>query len=148
VEDLQKDFVPYNFALRMKALGFDEPCFGFHSPIHDLMICNTKSVNKVAGECLAPTFSQAFRWFREKYDLNPLVAFDKYICEIDDEELENPYFTYYYSINELWAEGKDYDKFTRGFINVASNRDMLSHEEAELACLEKLIEIVEQKEKI
>jgi len=145
---MEKEFIPYTEALSLKELGFDEPCFGFHSKIHGLMMVKTSgssSLYKDAGECLAPTFSQAFRWFRDKYDLNPLVAFDKYICEIDDEELENPYFTYYYSINELWAEGKDYDKFTRGFINVASNRDMLSHEEAELECLKKLIEIVESK---
>jgi hypothetical protein len=121
VEDLQKDFVPYNFALRMKALGFDEPCFGFHSPIHDLMICNTKSVNKVAGECLAPTFSQAFRFFREKY---------KYSSYIKEATKDN--YRFYI------------EKFDEKFYN----SEILSYEEAELACLEKLIEIVEQKEKI
>jgi hypothetical protein len=132
---MEKEFIPYTEALALKELGFDEPCMA------------SKDMNNDEGLIQLPLYQQAFRWFRDKYDLNPLVAFDKYICEIDDEELENPYFTYYYSINELWAEGKDYDKFTRGFINVASNRNMLSHEEAELACLGKLIEIVEQKEK-
>jgi hypothetical protein len=144
MEDLQKEFVPYEVALRMKALGFDEPCFGFHSPIHDLMICNTKSVNKVAGECLAPTFSQAFRWFREKYGLHSIAGFDKFIDEENDIELDNPYFTYYYSVNELWDNTKDYKKFLRGFRNLGSQRDLMSLEEAEQACLEKLIEIVEQ----
>lgn len=145
---MEKEFVPYAQALELKELGFDEPCFGFYSKIYGLMMVKTSgssSLYKDAGECLSPTYLAAFRWFREKYDLNSLVVFDKYICEIDDEELENPYFTYYYSINELWSEGKDYGKFTRGFINVASNRDMLSYEEAELECLKKLIEIVKNK---
>jgi hypothetical protein len=142
---MEKEFVPYNLALRMKQLGFDEPCFGFHSPIHDLMICNTKSVNKVAGECLAPTYSAAFRWFREKYGLHSIAGFDKFIDEENDIELDNPYFTYYYSVNELWDNTKDYKKFLRGFRNLGSQRDLMSLEEAELACLEKLLEIVEKK---
>jgi hypothetical protein len=140
INSMENEFIPYELALRMKALGFDEPCFGYF--LSDRMFIDAKITRQTGDAISSPTWQSAFRWFREKYNLNFLVAFDKYICEIDDEELENPYFTYYYSINELWAEGKDYDKFTRGFINVASNRDMLSHEEAELACLEKLIEIV------
>jgi hypothetical protein len=132
---MEKEFVPYDLALRMKQLGFDESCMA------------SRDMSNTEGLIQVPTYSQAFRWFREKYDLHSLVCFDKQIDEIDDEELENPYFTYYYSINELWTKGKDYNKFTRGFVNIASNRDILSHEEAELDCLEKLIEIVEQKEK-
>jgi hypothetical protein len=157
---MEKEFIPYEQALALKELGFDEPCFGtylssFQSDwkVYELILEmgiteefeDNRNVYLLEEACSAPTFSQAFRWFREKYDLNSLVVFDKYICEIDDEELENPYFTYYYSINELWSEGKDYGKFTRGFINVASNRDMLSYEESELACLIKLIEIVKNK---
>ena len=154
---MEKEFVPYEIALRMKALGFNEPCLAWFSD-RNIRVVGTNGCTvshlpfnssfKDDDEFVsAPTFSQAFRWFREKYDLHSLVCFDKQIDEIDDEELENPYFTYYYSINELWTKGKDYNKFTRGFVNIASNRDILSHEEAELDCLEKLIEIVEQKEK-
>ncbi len=117
---MKKEFVPYELALRMKQLGFDEPCFGFHSPIHDLMICNTKSVNKVAGECLAPTYSAAFRWFREKYDLHHVIH----------------HFTHKKGTDEAYlAEvGKADDTFS----------SCKTYEEAELACLDKLIEIVEQ----
>jgi len=113
---MKKEFVPYDIALRMKQLGFDEPCFGFHSPIHDLMICNTKSVNNIAGECLAPTYSQAFRWFREKYNIH--IRIEKY-----DE-------------TKWWA---NWGSWTSEVYD--------SYEEAERACLEKLIEIVEQKQK-
>jgi hypothetical protein len=146
---MEKEFLDYPEALELKELGFNEPCwcyfmgdvFNSSMFLKDYEYLDTMP-QKYTTYTLAPLYQQAFRWFRDKYDLNSLVVFDKYICEIDDKELENPYFTYYYSINELWSEGKDYSKFTRGFINVASNRDMLSYEEAELACLEKLIEIV------
>ena len=155
---MEKEFLQYTESLALRELGFDEECLGvwickikeLHIGLDSLPYNNKNSKLKKVFEgdsnfISAPTYSQAFRWFRDKYDLNSLVVFDKYICEIDDKELENPYFTYYYSINELWSEGKDYGKFTRGFINVASNRDMLSYEEAELDCLKKLIEIVKEK---
>jgi hypothetical protein len=121
MESLEKEFVPYELALKMKQLGFDEPCFGFHSAIHDLMICNTKSVNEIVGECLAPTFSQAFRFFRDKYNLKGHVEPVEYLDGTPD--------TYHWSI----------------FDNYNSGNDQITHEEAELACLEKLIEILENK---
>ena len=69
---MTKEFIPYEQALELKELGYDEPCFAW--------FCNnelTTSFNdlypKERGERFeimkAPTFSQAFRWFREKYDL-------------------------------------------------------------------------------
>ena len=136
---MEKEFAPYKQALDLVLLGYTEYSELYKDDKEELFDMRTPN----DAPCIL--WQQAFRWFREKYDLNSLVVFDKYICEIDDKELENPYFTYYYSINELWSEGKDYGKFTRGFINVANNRDMLSYEEAELSCLKKLIEIVKQK---
>ncbi len=119
---MEKEFVPYNFALRMKQLGFDEPCFGFHSPIHDLMICNTKSVNEVAGECLAPTFAQAFRWFDYK------TSYSGFIVPSSNEGLF------------IWWI-KDYEEPE---LDIESEENYSTREEAELACLEKLLEIVEE----
>jgi hypothetical protein len=62
----------------------------------------------------APTFSQVFRWFREKYNIH--IRIEKY-----DE-------------TKWWA---NWGSWTSEVYD--------SYEEAELACLEKLIEIVEQK---
>ena len=71
---MEKEFVPYELALRMKQLGFDEPCFGYYNSNGEFktkqdeyelyLICNSKWISP---SCSAPTFSQAFRWFREKY---------------------------------------------------------------------------------
>ena len=58
---MDKEFCTYSQALRLKALGLDKHCFGFWSKIHGLFITNAQGkLNKNAGECLAPTFSQAF----------------------------------------------------------------------------------------
>ena len=64
---MEKEFVPYELALRLKALGFDEPCIGYYnsnkkwSTKHDeyevYFIENSKWIDPA---CSAPTFSQAF----------------------------------------------------------------------------------------
>jgi hypothetical protein len=121
---MNREFTPYDRALKLKELGFDESCFGFYSKIYGLVIGRTTgngALYENAGECLAPTFSQAFRWFREKYDLhgsvrkrnkNGVIYFEQIF---DEDVLQNGPFSIY--------------------------------EEAELACLDKLIEIVESKNK-
>ena len=61
---MEKDFIPYDRALRMKALGFDEPCFGYY-------VLETNGDYKLYDKCevktyftyiLAPTFSQAINF--------------------------------------------------------------------------------------
>jgi hypothetical protein len=76
---MEKEFVPYELALRMKALGFDEPCFGFYyrKEIDLFESCkiqertNSSYVKEFMDkeDCVAPLFQQAFRWFREKYNI-------------------------------------------------------------------------------
>jgi hypothetical protein len=109
---MEKEFVPYELALRMKQLGFDEPCFGYRDSVGYLMIQKTP-------HCVisAPTFSQAFRWFREKYEL--------------------------YSFVFKFDEGFGYETYKEGVTQ--TNESFDTYEEAELACLKKLIEIVKQK---
>jgi hypothetical protein len=122
---MEKEFIPYMEALALKELGFDEPCFGFHSKIHGLMMVKTSgssSLYKDAGECLAPTYSQAFRWFREKYNLISSVDTIIYGCPLDGQE-------FHYKIITNTGAGS-YGQYK-------------SYEEAELACLKKLLEIVE-----
>jgi hypothetical protein len=115
---MEKEFVPYELAVKLKELGFDEPCFGYRDGGGNIMI--KKTPHSVIS---APTFSQAFRWFREKHPYRfyilPCSQHKKYLFEIT---LPSSIF---YSTSE----------------NEAYN----TYEEAELACLKKLIEIVELK---
>ena len=123
MEDFKKDFVPYDMALKMKELGFDEPCFGFYDNGY-LNIVNVRNGNmfKTNNGCLAPTFSQAFRWFREKYGMYSHIKTSGKISVLE--------FT--------WVSNGKYGFFSKdGF---------KTYEETELDCLDKLIEIVEQKQ--
>jgi hypothetical protein len=126
-----KDFVPHEPSLALKELGFDEPCFGYYKPNGELdyienhilkdfpyLAKNSEWQDLVA----APTFSQAFRWFREKYDLKSFIQPLK-----NDDDID--IYVFAYGIEEIEHNDLDY----------------LIHEEAELACLIKLIEIVKNK---
>jgi len=117
-----KDFVEYQEALELKQLGFNEPCLAFYnskflnSTQYDFDNCSMKDI----GQCLlAPTYSQAFRWFREKYGIGSWIHhyFD----------MDKGTFIYSYVLT-LPHRGEEYVYDT--------------HEEGELACLKKLIEIV------
>ena len=124
---MEKEFVLYEQAQDLKELGFDEPCFGFFNIkgkfIKDFGITKDimdslglEHLELVDNICLAPTFSQAFRWFREKYKI-------------------------YHSIDGL--EGSLYYN-VRAFHNEFSKL-YLTYEEAEIECLKKLIELIKEK---
>ena len=123
---MEREFVNYNQALKLKELGFDEPCFGWYenNELVTLLECiypedrlEFIKVGEISKRISAPTFSQCFRLFREKHsDLDFGVA-----------KIHNGTTNYHYHINLQW-------EFFEG-----------TYEEAELACLDKLIEIVELK---
>ena len=147
---MEKEFVPYELALKLKALGFDEPCFGYYDT-DGLQVSthywypenkNTsfpESQTTNNPKISAPTFSQAFRQFREKYQIFPEVLTD---CTTE------PKFVYTY--NTFYGNPKDLTEQEWGWKNnIGQYSDIYrTYEEAELACLDKLIEIVEQTERI
>lgn len=63
---MKKEFIPYEQALELKELGFDEPCLGNYADDdnHTLFTNGNKP-----GKTNAPLYQQAFRWFREKYGI-------------------------------------------------------------------------------
>ena len=118
---VDKEFVPYEEALALKELGFDEPCFAVYFNTTQQLYFD-KYINEFTKDVrtLAPTFSQAFRWFREKYDIQ-------------------------YWLNDGGCLGKAFIKIT-GFKHdkfYFSSSEPMEYEEAELACLIKLIEILQ-----
>jgi hypothetical protein len=124
---MQKEFIPYEQALNLKELGFDEPCFGYYnttwSKQNELLFPQyageLENWNEMTHLCSAPLYQQAFRWFREKYNLFGEVNI-------------RTYFIYDIS-NDEFKMIKQYDKLTN------------TYEEAELACLIRLVEIVKKK---
>ena len=121
MEGLNREFVIYQLSSRMKALGFDEPCLAwFVSEEHGLEIGEVVKSDLIKEGILAPTWQQAFRWFREK---GYLISFSSHDDSIHDFYIK-------------WQPSKSI---------LSDTYD--TYEEAELACLEKLIEIVESKTK-
>ena len=133
---MDKEFVPPTESLELKELGFDEPCFGYYvdgelrgvnlgheglggiKPYYKRFgfhtLCNSDINNMEKSVVTAPTFSQAFRWFRENHNLH----------------------------HEIEYNGYEY----LGYVSGMTANIFKTYEEAELACLKQLIEIVKEKQ--
>jgi hypothetical protein len=125
---MEKEFVTYETALVLKELGFDEMCFAFYrSPIIELMRCRNSEPWMGNATVAAPLKQQVFRWFRDKYFLD---------CEIYVQE-ERGHKFYHYLVLQL----------VRGNIEWKSKNTtrFKIYEEAESACIYKLIELTKTK---
>ena len=157
---MQNEFVKYEQALALKELSFNEPClasydyagefknpFDYNSEEQDGYVTNESltnpdNFNASSNPLLlkmyvgnpfvaAPLYQQAFRWFREKHNLQHHIWSGKLnhvfygydILNIQEQE---------YVINNSELGGGDCDYNT--------------YEEAQDACLKNLIEIVKQKQ--
>lgn len=70
-------FVPYKESLELKKLGFDEPCFGkfYYNQLEIGSVWTNNDFKEDPDIFIsAPLYQQAFRWFREKYDLYHFVT--------------------------------------------------------------------------
>lgn len=125
---MNKEFIPYEQALKLKALGFDEPCLAFYDGKGDSKIYYNSLRNGsgdyepfTSTERLtwvgAPLYQQVFRWFREKYNI------------------VNPQKLIFQTIGGSYGlESIDEHDQVDGYFD--------AYEEAELACLKKFIENV------
>ena len=126
--NLQDIFVPYDESLELKNLGFDEPCFGFYYTLNgrDWKFVEKTEYHRLDDEMniggkftiSAPLYQQAFRWFRKRYKASPII-------------------TCYSELGNAWKYHIPNEGGEQGFY---------TYEEAELACLRKLIEIVKSKQ--
>ena len=135
---MTKEFIPYEQALALKELGFDEPClaswtyktkeriptlYGCGALLFDTDGLITNQTEDII--CSAPTFHQAFRWFREKHNLIISIERNRKYKNIKRYEV-------------LIDESTD-DKF--GIVLFRTDY-YDTYEEAELECLNTLIKIV------
>jgi hypothetical protein len=123
---MNKDFISFEQALELKELGFDDDCLGYYNidpnAAHMPFLCIYKPYKNEF--CLhAPIYQQAFRWFREKHGI-------MYTVHNNIENWKNTFHGAYSKINSNYES--DYTD------------DYATYEEAELACLKKLIEIVKK----
>jgi hypothetical protein len=152
---MEKEFIPYEQALALKELGFDEPCLlriqyssgtdvftgrkfknsiwlgnGYEADIDDKKIKYEfpKHTEQGYGHLKIPLYQQAFRWFRDKYNLEGIT-----FKNIKGNTFWKDNFkTAFYSIR---------GKYNDVVYNTISE-EIKTYEEAELECLKKLIEIV------
>jgi hypothetical protein len=79
---MEKEFVPYYIALSMNKLGFDEVCLAlYNGEVLTLNSYHTNSDFKTHNrfhelKITAPTYQQAFRWFRKKLKDSALEPYD------------------------------------------------------------------------
>lgn len=128
---MEKQFVPFEIAIELKELGFEQPCFSIYKTTGELIFTEFFKYNKLEKfneksyfgsdynslKCYAPLYRQAFEFFREKYDLVHSIT--------PEGSIENR--CYLYTI-------KDYKAFVGTYGQ--------TYNQAEINCLEKLIEIV------
>jgi hypothetical protein len=123
---MNKEFVPYEQAVALKELGFNEPCIAIYSNantktgLYTLKKYRLKLIKQASQKnkgVKAPLYQQAFRWFRDEHGMSGSIQIE--------------HDAYQWSIFE---EGE-----TSGL--ASDNWDGTDYEEAELACLEKLIEM-------
>lgn len=127
---MNNEFVSYEIALALKELGFDEPCFTYYYNVTGKLRTNISididdiwvsgSIKKL-GITLAPTFSQAFKFFRDKYKMA--------------------------IINPDWNNKYKYIIFNLHLLNqgvLFTKSGFKTYEKAELACLQKMIEILKK----
>ena len=120
---MENEFVSYTQALALKELGFDEESFGHYRTFGKNLFYATPIARNLPARYRvinAPLYQQAFRFFREKHNLQAEMVFS-----------EKPDRFYYYIGNMVTGD------MDRG-IN-------MSYEEAESSCLYKLIEITKNK---
>lgn len=145
---MKNEFIPYEQAVALKQLGFDKSCFAIYEDKKWQLV---EVKNSMSYElCLktdtfpAPTFSQCFRFFREKHNLVHEISWSKskggVSFDYDIFSLVLP------TDDELGDEDDVYiDRPMETYNSLAEKtfRDMEfnSYEEAELACINKLIKI-------
>ena len=136
MNSMESNFVPYQIALDMKSIGFDEPCFGYYYTLNgkDWEFGENESYNLLDEfynigpkfTLIAPLYQQAFRWFREKYNLLGYVS----------QATISKGKVFMFSCNE----GND-------TLVEDIDSDFKTYEEAEFVCLKNLIEIVKKNNK-
>jgi hypothetical protein len=160
---MEKEFVPYEESLKLKELGFNESCFAMYQKNKKIWFCGKNNwvtnfeiepddntlklhiekyphnVSLIDGKYFlqscanftTPLYQQAFNFFREKYRLIFQIQYiiqGSYTVQI------------HYDTPEYMEKIQDLK-----YACVDEIVDCYSYEEAELACLKKLIGIVKNK---
>ena len=141
---MKKEFIPYEQALELKELGFNEECSAYYFVYQDKLRFSYAGIEfdfdsgndyidlvnysdyTPKEYAIAPTYRQAFRWFREKYNITSEISISA--------NHRNDAKKWMHSVTNLEV-----------MLYTNSDTTFETYEEAELACLKKLIEIAKNK---
>ena len=147
---MEKEFVPYEQALELNYLGFEEKCFGKYYYIREHKAYNSrKGEDVIFGDnnriilrdtpyshsydeneitvCVAPLWQQAFKWILEKHSIYCLIL---------------PTITMDWTFKTMTVVS---DMIEVPPYSHVHHTDYSTREEAELECLKRLIEMVKDK---
>ena len=162
---MNKEFIPYDQALELKELGFNEHCIAYYTIFQDKLIFSYTAIYDSGNEYIdlvtndnpsnskefttAPLYQQAFRWLRNQY-------ITKRSINERGDYIEGNFFMLPlifpngYEI-KLLKQSTSYTIVGGREIPFYAEPEAVyketteSYESAELACLKKLIEIVKNK---
>ena len=133
---MEEEFIQYEQAIELNELGFDTPCLKYWNGIGEYFDqkdwFNWNQSEKFVS---IPLHQQAFAWLRKKYGLKH---------SIDDDNVGTKF---YFRIKCFTDRFCNYDDIA---VIIRKERDwakieLKSYEEAEHACLVKMIEIIKTK---
>jgi hypothetical protein len=118
MSNINSQFIPYNLALKLKELGFNEMCIATYDEHGEFSLQDFEQNYDTFPKHIiaAPPWEQAFDWFREKYNLHALnspLLNNEWSVVIDNTLNSNQVY---------WGK-------------------KLGYQEARQDCLEKLIEL-------
>jgi hypothetical protein len=121
---MNEQFVNYKQSLQLKELGFEEPCFARYIKKefkYGALGGVTNFTKEYDNQISAPLYQQVFEWFREKYNIDGWVVPCK---NLDDEKS----YTFIIDLLNYIEEMTEYNTYN----------------EAEIACINKLIELIQK----
>ena len=129
-QGIESLFCPYELALELKELGFDEISLFCYDTVHEgnplshcpHLLLNSQLEGFENEPISAPLWQQAFRFFREKYGLHYIIC------------------------KNIQMDGYGYrEVILIPYMEENENTIFKTYEEAEVECLVKLIEIAKEQ---
>lgn len=77
---MEKEFVPYKQALKLKKLGFNEPCFGkydINGSFYFSVNYHNTDIQSYCINCSAPLYQQAFKWLFKQLNIKGVMYFEE-----------------------------------------------------------------------
>ena len=126
--NLEKELVPYKMAVELRDLGISEGCMAFWSKgLHELAVP-------------APTFSHAFRWFREKHNILQSIDW----MTRSGGSHPSGYIVYFRGINGNKLNDDNFIGYNK--TEFPGYEVIPTYEEAQMACVKELINMVKNKQ--